>query len=42
MGADEDPNRYISEAKHQFGAKNGTGERVSKIKPESSLDIGKG
>ena len=41
MGADEDPNRYITEAKSQFDNKEGTG-RPSKIKPSPTVDIGSG
>ncbi len=42
MGADHDPNHFTSEARAQFGGKQGTAERVKGIKPVGTLDIGKG
>ena len=42
MGADKDPNFYVSEAKQQFINKNGEAERIKGKKHEPSLDIGRG
>lgn len=42
MGADNDPNHYLSQNKAQFGAKGEGALRVKPNKPGSSLDLGKG
>lgn len=42
MGADNDPNLYVSEAKDQFGKKNGQLEQTKGKKHPTCLDIGKG
>lgn len=40
LGTDKDPDMFLTEAKSQFGLKNG--QKSSKIKPQPSLDIGTG
>ena len=40
LGTDNDPSMFVTEAKSQFGLKNG--ERVPKVKPDPTLDIGSG
>ena len=42
MGADKDPNFYVSEAKGEFYNKNGDAERIKGKKQQPCLDIGKG